>query len=205
MPPHRLPRYSRSESGRAMRTCILCAQRPLARQQVLLSCRVNAYYGLIRGPDPLPSSWPIGIQRRVFARGLRPGLPQFKLHVFRSVPPALPRRSGGQDCCSSARVGLRPMRRGSAPAMFPPEVGSRRGNLSRLTLVRLSLRPGSLPALHRQGQIRSSLHAMSHLISRRTSLRGQTVNLPRPDSHRLDTQPYGLHSHRVSPRLFLQE
>ena len=109
--------YSRTVSGRGNAHLHPLVQRPLARQQVILSRQVIAYYGLIRDSDPLPPSWPYGIGRRVFSRRPRPELSQFKLRVFRSVPPALPRRSGGHDCCSSARIGLHPLGTGSAPAM----------------------------------------------------------------------------------------
>jgi hypothetical protein len=105
-------------------------------------------------------------RRLVFARRPRPEGPQFKLRVFRSVPSSLPRRSGGRDCCSSTRFGLRPLGRGSTSAISRL-IGSRRGDFSRLTIVRLSLRPGSLLALHRQGRLLSSFRLMSHLTERR--------------------------------------
>ena len=35
-------------------------QRPLARRRVVLSRRVDAYYGLIRGPGPLPTPYGFG-------------------------------------------------------------------------------------------------------------------------------------------------
>jgi len=69
------------------------AQRPLARQRVVLSRRVNAYYGLIRASRS---------SRRLIV--LRPpGLclggqgregPWFELRVFRSVPSPIPRWTG---------------------------------------------------------------------------------------------------------------
>lgn len=67
------------------------AQRPLARQRVMLSHRVIAYYGLIRASRPLLPTY-------VFAgRSLPSGqgreVPHFYLRVLRSVPSPLPRRT----------------------------------------------------------------------------------------------------------------
>ena len=68
-------------------------QRPLARRRVVLSRRVVAYYGLIRGSGALPPAYVL--RRRVFAAsGQAPEIPQFKLHVFSSVPFPIPRRVG---------------------------------------------------------------------------------------------------------------
>lgn len=68
-------------------------QRPLARPWVVLSHRVNAYYGLIRNSRPLPSIY--GLIR--WDTALRPcmGLdreaPQFAPHIHSPVPPSVPR------------------------------------------------------------------------------------------------------------------
>src|ERR1039457_6088151 len=87
---------------------------------------------------------------------------------------------------------------GSASANIPPEVGSRRGDISGLTAFRLTLRPGSLLVLHRQGRLRSSFPPMSHLTGTSNMTTRPNSQLPRPDLHRLDTQPYGLHSQSVA-------
>ena len=70
-------------------------QRPLARQRVMLSLRVNAYYGLIRNSQSLPSFYELydeplsyglvwtGIER----------LPNLLRESFPSVPPNVPRRT----------------------------------------------------------------------------------------------------------------
>jgi hypothetical protein len=90
-------------------------QRPLARQRVILSRRVLAYYGLIRGSGPLPPAYVL--RRRVFA--LRPRARDSLLYStrpsFRAVC-CTPADRMAFDCCTSIRVGLRPIPRGSAPA-----------------------------------------------------------------------------------------
>ncbi len=58
-------------------------QRPLARQTVLLSARVLAYYGLIRASPPLPTLYVLcawGLARRFALGWVREG-PQFTLLV----------------------------------------------------------------------------------------------------------------------------
>jgi hypothetical protein len=62
-------------------------QRPLARQRVMLSRRVIAYYGLIRASGPHPSGL-FSSSRGPF-RG--PEGPHFTLRVCSSVPPSVPR------------------------------------------------------------------------------------------------------------------
>ena len=67
-------------------------QRPLARQRVMLSRQVIAYYGLIRDSQSLPLTY-------VFASGSLPSgrdreVPHFTLRVLLSVPPPVPRRTG---------------------------------------------------------------------------------------------------------------
>ncbi len=70
-------------------------QRPLARQRVMLSHRVIAYYGLIRDSGLLPLIYYL-IQRVSVAQLLptgRPELPQFTLRVFTHVPHSVPRQT----------------------------------------------------------------------------------------------------------------
>lgn len=54
------------------------------------------------------------------------------------------------------------------------------------------LRPGVLLALHRQGLLLSSFHPMNHLTGTSNITTRANNQFPRPDSHRLDTQPCGL-------------
>ncbi len=70
-------------------------QRPLARQRVMLSRRVIAYYGLIRDSGLLPLTYYL-IQRVSVAQLLptgRPEVPQFTLRVCTHVPHSVPRRT----------------------------------------------------------------------------------------------------------------
>ena len=68
------------------------AQRPLARQRVMLCRQVSAYYGLIRDSGRLPPTYFI---RRVSVAQLlptgRPEVPQFTLRVCTHVPHSVPR------------------------------------------------------------------------------------------------------------------
>jgi len=68
-------------------------QRPLARQRVMLSRRVLAYYGLIRGSGPLPAVSLVSAGSLPVGRG--PERPQFTPLVPLSVPSSLPGGSGG--------------------------------------------------------------------------------------------------------------
>jgi len=101
-------------------------QRPLAVRRVVLSRRVIAYYGLIRGSGHHPTAY-------AFAGGPR-GAQRFPNLLRASFAPCrlpYPGGSGGRDCCSSTRGGLRPFVMGSAPAV-PTQVGTRVGRVTRL-------------------------------------------------------------------------
>ena len=90
-------------------------QRPLARQRVVLSRRVVAYYGLIRGSGPLPPT-SFALYGGSLPEGQGPERPYFYLHVLASMPPSIPRRSDGPSTVGgSVRASLRPVTRGSAP------------------------------------------------------------------------------------------
>lgn len=106
-------------------------QRPLALQRVVLSRRVIAYYGLIRGSRPLPAAY--GLHRRVFA--LRPRSGDSLLYSACPSVRAVCRTPADRAAVagsSSARGSLRPFVRGSASAMVHAEVGSRVGRVTRL-------------------------------------------------------------------------
>jgi hypothetical protein len=106
-------------------------QRPLARQRVVLSRRVVAYYGLIRGSRPLPSAY--DLRRRVFASRPRPGD-----SLLCSACPSVravcrtPADRTVMAASNAVRGSLRPFVRGSASAAFHAKVGSRVACLSRL-------------------------------------------------------------------------
>jgi hypothetical protein len=99
-------------------------QRPLARQRVMLSRRVVAYYGLIRGSRSLSSTY--GFRRWVFALRPKPGD-----SLLYSACPSVravcrtPADRAVLTAWSSARGSLRPSVRGSASAVFHAKVGSR--------------------------------------------------------------------------------
>jgi hypothetical protein len=84
------PALSRGE-GRDRR-CIP-VQRPLARRRVMLSRRVNAYYGLIRASGAAPVGLffsPAGLC--LAAAGQK--VPAFSLRILLFVPPSVPRQTG---------------------------------------------------------------------------------------------------------------
>ena len=105
-------------------------QRPLARQRVVLSRRVVAYYGLIRGSRSLSSTY--GFRRWVFA--LRPRLGDSLLYSACPSVRAVCRTPADRavlTAWSSARGSLRPFVRGSASAV------SHASRLTRGVLTRL--------------------------------------------------------------------
>ena len=106
-------------------------QRPLARQRVVLSRRVIAYYGLIRGSRFLSSTY--GFRRWVFA--LRPKAGDSLLYSACPSARAVCRTPADRvvNAASNATRGsLRPSVKGSASAMVHAKVGSRVACLTRL-------------------------------------------------------------------------
>ncbi len=70
-------------------------QRPLARQRVMLSPRVNAYYGLIRNSQSLPSTYDLydeSLSYGLVWTGIE-RLPNLLRVSIPSVPPYVPRRT----------------------------------------------------------------------------------------------------------------
>ena len=109
-------------------------QRPLARQWVMLSLRVSAYYGLMCASRRLPPIY--GLDGGPLPYGLiwaaRERVPNLICLSVLFVPPSVPRRSEtiAPECCFIASTGLRHSRTGSAPA--PDIDGSPSGFLTRL-------------------------------------------------------------------------
>jgi len=109
-------------------------QRPLARQWVMLSHQVIAYYGLIRNSRSLPSIYVL--LRWVFA--LRPCMdwfreaPQFAPRVFpfRAAFRTPVDQTAACDCSFTVRTSLRLLRTGSASTTHT--AGSRVGRVTRL-------------------------------------------------------------------------
>jgi hypothetical protein len=110
------------------------AQRPLARQRVVLSCRVNAYYGLIRAPRRHPRTY-------AFARGpSRPsawirraarGSPIYSVLLFLRAALRTPGdRMGALGWTSPSALAFAALRQARHPQVHT--VGSRVGCLTRL-------------------------------------------------------------------------
>ena len=87
------------------------------------------------------------------------------------------------------------------PSPHPHRLGSRTSrtpvqNVSRVTGLyhdsSLSLRPGGLLALHRQGLLRSSFHLMSHLYKVSNITTRANSQFPWLDLHQQGMRPYGL-------------
>ena len=159
--PSRNVRSIRSCSSRGAtgtRRCGCPIQRSLARQPVMLSGRVPAYYDLIRGSGPFSPASLLAGCRRVFA-----GQPRPRASLIYSACPsfrAVFLTPAGQvvvDCSNSTRGSLRPVRRGSAPAIAPRTSRFTRGVHFRGCKVRFMLRPGKSLAPHRHGTFTSKL------------------------------------------------
>ena len=133
-------------------------QRPLARQWVMLSHRVIAYYGLIRNSRPLPSiyelydgSLPYGLVWAGIER-----LPNL-LHVSLStVPPSVPRRAERLPMAVASPSVIAFAE--SAPARHPQPHTRRFSCGKRNVAAKFALcyGPVELLALHRQGRLLSS-------------------------------------------------
>jgi hypothetical protein len=135
-------------------------QRPLARRRVMLSLRVNAYYGLIRNSQPLPSTY--GLYDGSLSYGLVwtgiERLPNLLRVSFSSVPPSGPRRTKRlqSTVASSLILAFAP----SAWARHPQfrHAGSEADRVTRLQSSLKCYGPAGLLALHRQGLLLPSFH-----------------------------------------------
>jgi len=169
-------------------------QRPLARQWVMLSHRVIAYYGLIRNSRPLPSIYLL--LRWVFA--LRPCMgwyreaPQFAPRVFplRAAFRTPVDRTVAHGCFFTVRASLRPLRRGSASTTHTRRFS--RGTCNEAAKFALCYGPEGSLALHRQGHLLPSFHPPKSPPRDVGYTMRAYSQFPQPDLHRLDTRPYGL-------------
>jgi hypothetical protein len=169
-------------------------QRPLARQRVMLSLRVTAYYGLMRDsrfPSPIyvlddeapPDvlDW-VGTER----------FPNLLRLSVSSVPPSVPRQTERLHSAVAS----------SPTAAFPVLATGRRLHCHANRFSRdlrneaakfaLCYGPVDWLALHRPGPLRSSFHLLSHLKQMSNITTRVNSQFPRPDLHRLDRQHYGL-------------
>jgi hypothetical protein len=171
-------------------------QRSLAPQRVMLSRQILAYYDLIRASYPLPpvyllssGSLPLSLIRAGDKK-----VPNLSCPSLPIVPPSVPRRPGDFSrllLChllwpspSSHRVGARLSTLGrflrgpcNEAAKFAPCYG-----------------PMRLLALHRQVRLHSSFHLLGHPSGVSNMTTRVNNQFPRPDFHRLDKQPYRLHT-----------
>jgi hypothetical protein len=181
-------------------------QRSLAPQRVMLSRRIIVYYSLIRAPHPLPliyvlfnGSLPYGL---VWAGNEK--VPNLSRLSFPIVPSSVPRRLG--DCL---RLLLdRPL----WPSPSSHKVGARlstlgrflRGSCNEAAKFALCYGPMELLALLRQGHLHSSFHLLGHPWGVSNMTTRANNQLPRPDLHRLDKQPYRLQTKRTKVTKVLQ-
>jgi hypothetical protein len=137
-------------------------QRPLARLPVVLSGRVLAYYGLIRGSGPLPPTY--CLRRQVFALRPRPG-DSLLCSAYPSVRAVCrtPADRAVMAASIATRDSLRPSAKGSASA-FPTQKSVHAWLRFRGCTVRFMLRPGQLLALHRHRTFtfELSFHELPH-------------------------------------------
>jgi hypothetical protein len=120
--------------------------RPLARQRVLLSHRVVAYYGLIRASRPHPPVYVLDGGSSPFGP-VRAGNERFPnllcLSVF-SVPPSLPRQTGRLPLAITSSPTLAFPQFAQGRHLLCHALRSRHGLRSRGCKVRLMLRPGEI-------------------------------------------------------------
>jgi hypothetical protein len=171
-------------------------QRSLAPQRVMLSRRIIAYYDLIRASLPLPpvyvlsgGSLPIGL-----LRAGKEKVPNLSRLSFPFVPSSVPRRLGDffrlllhrllWPSPSSHKVGAR----------LTTLAGSMRGSCNEAAKFALCYGPMGLLALLRQGHLHSSFHLLGHPLGASSITTRANIQFPRPDFHRLDKQPYRLHT-----------
>ena len=182
----------RTESAWPSSTQNLPVQRPLARRRVIVSQQVIAYYGLIRGSGLLPAAYGCPFADRVFAFAAKAQrFPNLSCVSF--CPCRLPYHGGrmASDCCSSIRTAFALF----GGARRPPEPTQKSVHAwcaFRGCRVRFMLRPGQLLARHRHRTFtfELSFHESPHKNVEYNYVANSP--LPRPDLHRLDTQPYGL-------------
>ena len=171
-------------------------QRSLAPQRVMLSHRIIAYYDLMRASLPLPpvyvlsgGSLPVGLLRAGAEK-----VPNLSCLSFPIVPSSVPRRLG-----DFFRLLLhRPL----WPSPSSHKVGARvstlgrfsRGSCNEAAKFASCYGPMKLLALLRQGRLHSSFHLLGHPLGVSSITTQANNQFPRPDFHRLDKQPYRLHT-----------
>jgi hypothetical protein len=169
-------------------------QRSLAPERVMLSRRIIAYYDLIRASLPLPLVYVLSSGSLLLSL-LRAGeekVPNLSCLSFPIVPSSVPRRLG--DCVRLL------LHRPRWPSPSSHKVGARmptlgrflRGSCNEAAKFALCYGPMELLALLRQGHLHSSFHLQGHPLGMSSITTRANNQFPRPDSHRLDKQPYRL-------------
>jgi hypothetical protein len=151
-------------AGAALRSALV--HRPLARQRVMLSRQVFAYYDLIRASRLLPPIYALDDGSLPFpsARGGKREGPQFTLLVsfFRAVFRTPVDRTTALGCCFIARFGLVPISVvGRRPHLHA--LRSQRGLRNEAAKFALCYGAQESLAPHRPGRLPSSLHLPSRL------------------------------------------
>jgi len=171
-------------------------QRSLAPQRVMLSRQILAYYDLIRTSRFLPLVYVLS--SRPLPYGLvwagNEKVPNLSCLSFPIVPSSVPRRLG--DCIRLL------LRRPLWPSPSSHKVGARlstlgrflRGSCNEAAKFASCYGPMELLALLRQGRLLSSFHLLSHPSGVSNIATRAHNQFPWPDFHRLDRQPYGLHT-----------
>jgi len=177
-------------------------QRSLAPQRVMLSHRLLAYHDLIRASLPLPpvyvlssGSLPLGL-----LRAGKEKVPNLSRLSFPFVPSSVPRRLGDffrlllhrllWPSPSSHKVGAR----------LTTLAGSIRGSCNEAAKFASCYGPITLLALLRQGRLLSSFHPLGHPSGMSNITTRANNQVPWPDFHRLDKQPYRLHAKTPRPQ-----
>ena len=171
-------------------------QRSLAPRRVMLSRPIFAYYDLIRASRPLPpvyvlssGSLPYGLVWAGYKK-----VPNLSCLSFPIVPSSVPRRLG--DCL---RLFLHHLR---WPSLSSQKVGARlstlgrflRGSCNEAAKFTSCYGPMESLALLRQGRLLSSFHLLGHPWETSNITTRANTQFPWPDFHRLDMQPYRLHT-----------
>jgi hypothetical protein len=171
-------------------------QRSLAPRRVMLSCQIIAYYDLIRASLPLPpvyvlSSGPLPYGR-VWAGNEK--VPNLSHLSFPIVPSSVPRRLGDFLRWLLHRPLWPSPSSQKVAAPMTTLAGLMRGSCNEAAKFALCYGPMKWLALLRQGRLRSSFHPLGSPLGMSSITTRANNQFPRPDLHRLDKQPYRLHS-----------
>ena len=169
-------------------------QRPLAHQRVMLSPQVNAYYGLIRNSQPLPSIYELydgSLSYGLVWTGIE-RLPNLLRVTLSSVPPYVPRRTKRlhSTVASSLILAFAPLAQARHPQSC--HAGSKAGRVTRLQSSLKCYGPDDCSPFTGKDFYFRAFTLLSHLRKASGITMRANSQFPQPDFHRLDTRPYGL-------------